>query len=182
MAITEQLIIDIDQFKYYTGISNAFDANYLAPFIIQATDLASQNVLGTALMIKLRDDFNADALTGAYETLYNSDEASVVKMVCWQAAILGLNSMIFKIGAETISLGDTSEVESIGTEELGMMKRNWSSSKVFYENRVKAYLTNNRSDFAELADTNIDYLQANTVSGDTSQGTTYSGNIIYSDF
>lgn len=182
MAITENLIIDIDQFKYYTGISDAFDPDYLAPIIIQATDLAAQNVLGTALMIELRTKYNADTLAGEYQTLYNSDEASVVKMICWQTAILGLNSMLFKIGAETISVGDTSEVESIGVEELAIMKRNWSSSKVFYENRVKSYLVNNNSSFPELADNTPDYLKASTKTSDTSQGTTYAKNILYDNF
>ena len=175
----EDLIIGVDRFKYFTGVSEKFDAKYIAPLIIQATDLAAQNVLGTALTIKLRTDYNEGTLAGVYQELYNSDKASVEKMVIYQALILGLPRMLYKIGAETISAGDTEEVASIGTDELSLLQRQASASKTFYENQVIEYLQNNRNSFPELEDSEPDYLKANLTERDTSQGTTYSINRLY---
>ena len=177
--MNEDLIIGVDRFKYFTGVSKGFDSKFLAPLIIQATDLISQNILGTALMIKLRTDYNELTLTGAYQELYNSDKASVEKMVIYQALILGLPRMLYKIGAETISTGDTEEVSSIGTDELSLLQRQASASKVFYENQVIDYLRNNRASLPELDNNTPDYLRANLTERDTSQGTTYSINRVY---
>ena len=175
----ENLIIGIDRFKFFTGVSQSFDAKYIEPLIIQATDLAAQNVLGTALMVKLRTDYNEGTLTGVYQELYNSDKASVEKMVIYQALILGLPRMLYKIGAETISTGDTDEVSSIGTDELSLLQRQASASKAFYENQVIDYLRNNKESFPELENNEPDYFKANLTDRDTSQGTTYSINRFY---
>lgn len=179
MAVTIPLLIDIDKFKFYLGISESFDSRYLEPIIIQATDLVAQNVLGTALMVKLRTDFNADTLAGYYDEIYNSDKASVMKMVIYQAYVLGLPRMLYKIGAETIGKGETDEVSSIDTDELARLQRDADASKAFYENQVKDYIVNNWSEFPELSDTTLDYIQPNTAESDTSQGTTYSYNNKY---
>lgn len=175
----EPLIIGIDRFKFFTGISQEFDAKYIEPLIIQATDLVCQNVLGTALTVKLRTEYNANTLSGIYEEIYNSDKASVEKMVIYQTLILGLPRMLYKIGAETISVGDTEEINSIGTDELALLQRQASASKVFYENQVIDYIRNNYSNFPELVEDTPDYVQPNLKERDTSQGTTYSVNRVY---
>jgi len=182
MAITKPLLISIDELKFICSLSGAFDSNYLSPLVLQASDLASQNVLGTALMVKLRTDFNAETLTGIYDTLYDSDECSVLKMIAWQSYSLGLIRMLYKIGAETISAGDTDEVSPISKEDLGSMQRAASASKSFYENRVKSFLLNNWADIPKLSDNTLDYIKPNTEKSDTSQGMGYSDNIVFNDF
>ena len=171
---TVPLIIGIDDLKFYLGISRSFDARLLEPLIIQSTDLASQNVLGTALMVKLRTDYNTNSLTGIYQELYDSDKASVMKMVIFQTYVMALPRMLYKIGAETISVGDTDEVTSIGSDELGKMQREAEASKAFYENQVKDYLTKNYSSFVELSDSTPEYIKPNTRESFTGLGTTYS--------
>lgn len=179
MAVTVPLIIGIDKLRFYLGISENFDARLLEPLIIQSTDLAAQNVLGTALMVKLRNDYNNDTLSGLYQELYESDKASVMKMIIWQTYVAALPRMLYKIGAETISVGDTDEVTSIGPDELAQMQRQAEASRAFYENQVKDYLTKNYSSFPELVDNTPEYIRPNTRESFTGLGTSYSINKTY---
>ena len=179
MAITIPLIIGLDDLKFYLGIGENFKSKLLEPLVIQSTDLAAQNVLGTALMIKLRDDYNSNSLAGVYQEVYNSDKASVMKMVIWQTYVMALPRMLYKIGAETISIGDTDEVSSISSDDLAGMQRTAEASKVFYENQVKDYLTKNHASFTELVNNTPEYIRPNTAESYSSQGTTYSINKNY---
>jgi hypothetical protein len=179
MAVTIPLLIGLDDLKFYLGITENFDSRLLEPLVIQSTDLAAQNVLGTALMIKLRNDYNSNTLTGLYQELYNSDKASVMKMIIWQTYVMALPRMLYKIGAETISIGDTDEVTSIGSDELGNMQRQAEASKVFYENQVKQYLTSNFQNIPELSVNTPEYIRSNRTESYSSQGTTYSINKRY---
>lgn len=176
------LLISVDDLREVCGLSNDFDANYLEPMLVQSTDLAAQNILGTALTIKIREDYNADALAGLYLSLWDSDYASVRKMICWQAYQLGLPRMLWKIGAATISSGDTESETSITSDDLGVMIRQADATRVGYENRVKEFLVNNRSSIPELADTTLGYLQDNTEEVNTSMGMSFGKNIIYDNF
>ena len=179
MAVTIPLLIGLDDLKFYLGITENFDSRLLEPLVIQSTDLAAQNVLGTALMIKLRNDYNSNTLAGLYQELYNSDKASVMKMIIWQTYVMALPRMLYKIGAETISIGDTDEVTSIGSDELGNMQRQAEASKVFYENQVKQYLTSNFQNIPELSVNTPEYIRSNRTESYSSQGTTYSINKRY---
>jgi hypothetical protein len=176
------LIISIDDLKTVCGISDAFDANYLEPMIVQSIDLATQSVLGTALTVKLRTDYNNGGIGGIYATLWNSDESSVKKMICWQTYQLSLPRMLYKIGAETISSGDTDEVTSITQDELGLLIRQADSTRVQYENRVKEFLTNNYSSIPELATSTLGYLRPNTEEVNTSMGLSFGTNNTFTDF
>ena len=179
MAVTIPLLIGLDDLKFYLGITENFDSRLLEPLVIQSTDLAAQNVLGTALMIKLRNDYNSNTLAGYYQELYDSDKASVMKMIIWQTYVMALPRMLYKIGAETISIGDTDEVTSIGSDELGNMQRQAEASKVFYENQVKQYLTSNFQNIPELSVNTPEYIRSNRTESYSSQGTTYSINKRY---
>ena len=179
MAITIPLLIGVDDFRFYTASSESFTAEILTPAIIQSTDLAAQNVLGTALMIKLKNDYNGGTLDAKYQELYDSDKASVLKMVIWQTYVMALPRMLYKIGAATISVGDTDEVSSIDDGQLSSMQRAAEASMVFYENQVKRYLTTNYSSFPELINSTPNYVPSNTSKVYTSQGTTYSTNKVY---
>lgn len=179
MAVTIPLLIGLDDLKFYLGITKNFDSRLLEPLVIQSTDLAAQNVLGTALMIKLRNDYNSNTLAGLYQELYDSDKASVMKMIIWQTYVMALPRMLYKIGAETISIGDTDEVTSIGSDELGNMQRQAEASKVFYENQVKQYLTSNFQNIPELSVNTPEYIRSNRTESYSSQGTTYSINKRY---
>lgn len=182
MAITTDIIISVDDFRYFIAGSESIDAKILTPMIILAQDLAAQNVLGTALKDKLVTDVNDGTLTGDYETLYDSSVASVKKMVVWQTFESNLSSLVYKIGKEAITIGDTDEVSSIGREELGDMKREASSKRAFYENQVKSYLSNNQSSFSELQDTTPDYIQSNLTKTDTSMGMSWTTNNVFNNF
>lgn len=167
----ENLIISINDLRSYTAISDNFDAQILASVIIRATDLNCQQTLGTALTDKLIADYNAGTLAGAYDELYDSSKASVKKMVIWQAYVYGLSRMMFKVQNSGISkTGGDLQADPITLEELGAMKREASAALALYENRVKAYLSQNRSSFPELQDNTPEYLRANTEESKTDYG------------
>ena len=176
------LLISVDDFKNICGIDKAFDANYLEPMIVQATDTVTENILGTALTIKIRTDYNSDSLTGLYATLWDSDQCSLKKLLAWQTLQLCLPRMLYKIGAETISTGDTELVASISSDELGLLNRNADSTRVLYENRVKKFLEQNQASIPELQDTTPEYLKPNLEKSDTSLGMSFGVDNRYQNF
>lgn len=177
------LLISIDDFKQVCGVSKGFDSNYIYSMIEQATDLATQNLIGTALLVKIRTDYNTDeGLTGVYATLWDSDYCSLKKVICWQTYQLTLPRMFIKIGAEGITYGDTSDVNMVDSSDIGMLTRQADASRVGYENRLKTYLQNNKASIPELSNTDIDYLKENTEKSDTSMGLSFGKNNFYENF
>lgn len=178
MAISVDLIISIDKLRYYTPIQDTVDSEFLTPLVITATDIAAQQVLGTALTDKLVTDFNADTLTGVYDTMY----PKVEKMVIWQAFKDGLPYMLYKIANGKITKGGTEDSTPIESEELGLMIRNAESKRVFYENDLKAYLRANRDSISEFDSTVEWYVKEDLGDTDSSQGLSSSFNRRYNNF
>jgi len=181
MAVTEDLIIGVDRFRYFCSINDSNDAEFLAPYILQATDTIAQNILGTALTEKIISDYNAGTLAGVYQELYSSSKSRLERMVCWQAYRLGLPTMAIKINNNSVTrhVGDG---ESSSNSDLAMLIRNADATLVTYENQVKKYLSENQSSFPELADTTPEFLKSNLTTSDTSQGTTYTPNLYFNDY
>ena len=180
--MTTDLIISVEDFREVCQIKDAFDSDYLTSFIDQSTDLAGQNVLGTALLIKMINDYNSNTLTGLYAELWDSRKCSVKKMVSWQTYQLALPRMLFKIGAATITDNESENLTAIDSNDLGLMIRQADATRVNYENRVKEFLTTNYSSIPELQDSTPNYKPANTSKVDTSQGMSFSPNITYTNF
>ena len=180
---TFTLIISVDDFKAYTGISDSFDSNFLAPIIERATDINCQAILGTALTDKLITDYNAGTLAGAYQELYDSSKSSVLKMIVWQAYIYGLPRFAFKIQNSGISRsGGDLDAEAIGNAELAILQREAEAAKVLYENRVKTYLSNNAASLPELQVTTPEFLQENTTKSKSDYGISDTPTKLYSNF
>lgn len=177
------LLIGIDRFDEIIGSSDTFDPNFISPMIVQATDLASQRILGTALTIKLRTDYNNDSLTGIYQTIYNSDECKVEYMVAWQAYVLGLPRMAIKIanGGLVRASGSQSQ-EAITNQDIAMLINNANATVTMYANQVKDFLSNNYNDIPELSDNTLDYLRPNLERRDTSWGLSYTPNNRFNQF
>jgi len=182
MAITIDLIISVEDLRYYCAINDSYDSEFLAPFIVQATDTISENVLGTALTEKLITDYNAETLAGVYETLYDSSNASVKKMVCWQTFVLALPRMALYIANGGITRLSGANGESATNQDISMLIRNAEGTLLRYENQVKSYLSQNSSDFTELQDNTPSYLRADLKPNDSSQGLSSTPNRYFSDY
>ena len=178
MAINVDLIISIDKLRYYTPIQDTVDSEFLTPLVITATDIATQQVLGTALTEKLITDFNADTLTGIYATMY----PKVEKMVVWQCFKDGLPYMLYKIANGKITKGGTEDSSPIELEELSSMIRNAESKRVFYENDLKAYLRANRSSISEFDSSVAWYVKEDLGDTDSTQGLSSTPNRRYDNF
>lgn len=176
------LIISVDDVREVCALSDSVDSDYLTSFIDSATRLAGQNVLGTALMIKLIEDYNNGALTGIYETLYDSYESSVRRMICWQTYQLALPTLQYKIGAAGITVGDTEDRTLADSSELALLIRNSDAERVNYENQVKSFLSQNYYSIPELTDSTPNYKPANTTPNDTSMGLSFGTNNLYTNF
>lgn len=178
MAISVDLIISLDKFRYYTPVQDTFDSELITPFVITATDIAAQQVLGTALMDKLITDFNADTLTGVYSTMY----PKVEKMVIWQAYKYGLPAMLYKVANGKITKGGTEDSSPIESDELALLIRDAESKRVFYENDLKAYLRENASSISEFNSSIAWYVKESLGSTDSSMGLTSTPNKRYDNF
>jgi hypothetical protein len=180
--INEPLIISVDDIRSYTAISDNFDSQILAACIKRAQDLNCRNILGTALTNKLVTDYNSDSLTGIYETLYDSSEASVRLMVVWQAYVYGLPRMAFKIQNSGISkTGGDIDATVITNEELGILQREAKGALTAYENNVKRFIQLNYSDIPELSDSTPEYIKPNTDKSTSDFGMSYSPTRTFDD-
>ena len=180
----EQLIISVDDIREYTAISDNFDAQILASVIIRSQDTNCQQILGTALTQKLITDYNAGTLAGVYEELYDSEKASVKKMVVWQSFIYGLTRMMFKVQNNGISKsgGDIgTDAAVITNDDLGIMKRDGAAALANYENMVKQYLAQNYSSFPELQNNTPEYLKPDLTESKTDYGISSTPNKVFSD-
>lgn len=178
----KDLIISVDDIREVCGIKDSFDSEYLTAFIDQSTDLAGQDVLGTALLIKLINDYNTQSLSGIYLELYDSRKCSVRKMVCWQTYQLSLHRMLYKIGSATITTNESLDLNNIDSSDLSIMERKAEASRVNYENRVKSFLSTNYNEIPELNDSTPNYKRANTSKNDVSMGLGFSPNLNFNNF
>ena len=172
------LIISIDRFRELTGVYDTMDENLIAPHIEIATDVLTEEVLGTALTDKLTTDFNADTLTGLYETVY----PYVEKMVIFQAFKFGLVSWLIQVSNGKITKGSTLDSTPIELSELAALERRQDSKIARYTNQVKKFLADNYSDIPELKIDTVPYLMPDTKQVNTAQGLTATPNIKYTDF
>ena len=182
MAITKDLIISVDDMRYYCALSDSFDENILAPFILQATDTIAQNILGTALTEKIITDYNAGTLSGVYQTLYDSADSRLVRMVAWQAYVLSIPRMALYIANGGITRLSGANGESATNQDISMLQRNAEATLLTYENQVKNYLSQNSSSFTELNDNTPSYLKPNLKANDSSQGLSSTPNRYFSDY
>ena len=177
----ESVIITVDNLKELKGISKSTDADFLFPMIVQAQDLQCQNILGTALTVKLIADVTAGTLTGIYEELYNSSKASVKKMVASQAFYYNINRLWLRIGNSSISKGNEGIITA-SKEEIDDFKASELALMIGYENRVKTFLVENRSSISELDDTTPEFLQENTTASNNTSGFADVKTITYNNY
>lgn len=172
------LIISIDRFRELTGVYDTMDENLIAPHIEIATDVLTEEVLGTALTNKLITDFNADTLTGLYETVY----PYVEKMVVFQAFKFGLVSWLIQVSNGKITKGSTLDSSPIELSELAALERRQDAKIVRYTNQVKKFLADNFNDIPELKVDTVPYLKPDTGEVNTAQGLSSTPNILYNNF
>lgn len=180
--MNEDLIISVDDLRYYCAIGDAFDAKWLTPWILQATELTAQKILGTALMDKLIEDYNASNLSGKYQELYHSNKSSVKLMVCWQALRLALPRMALSINNGSITRNGTTNGESASNEDIAMLHRNADATLTMYENKVKDYLIQNNASFPELKDNTPEFIKPNLQESNSTQGLSASPDLSYNDY
>lgn len=155
-----ELIISIDRFRELTGISDAYNEGYIAPFIERATDIIAEQILGTALTTKLITDFNSDTLAGLYLTMYNSRECSIEKMVAWTAYKSSLYRMSVRISNTGISDGSGSpDGNAVSTQRLADLQNECEAAAMEYTNRVKNFLQLKYNDIPELKDNTPEFLK-----------------------
>lgn len=157
-----KLIISIDRFRELTGVSDAYNEGYIAPFIERATDVISESVLGTALTEKLINDYNSNSLAGIYKDMYDSRACSVEKMVAWQAYKSSLTRMSVRISNTGISDGSGSpEGQAVSSSRLADLQQECEAAVIQYTNRVKQFLSIKYSQIPELKDSTPEFLRPN---------------------
>lgn len=159
-----ELIISIDRFRAITSIYDTFDENFLWGIIERSSDIIINEILGTALFNKLITDYNADSLTGIYETMYNTrGVCSVEKMVAWQAFQKGAVRMTYRVQNSGIakSSGTIDEGTVISRDELADLINDCEGAVIDYTNQVKSFLSRNFKDIPELQNADLDYLKPN---------------------
>jgi len=177
MAVSEDLIISIDSFRFYTNVEDTVDAELIEPAIILAQD-SSEQILGTALKEKLVADFNAGTLTGVYSTIHTL----LTKWICWTSYKKLLPKIYIRVSNGKLTKGSSIDSDTIESTELSELLRSCDGDIAVYENKLKAYLSDNESSITEFDSTVEWYYKENLEKVDTSQGLTSTPNRRYSDF
>lgn len=177
MAVSEDLIISIDSFRFYTNVEDTVDANFIEPAIITAQD-SSEQILGTALKEKLVTDFNADTLAGVYLTIHTL----LTKWICWVAYKKLLPKIYIKVANGKLTKGSNVDSSPIESSELGELLRSCDGDIVVYENKLKAYLRDNAGSISEFTSSVDWYYNENLKDSDTTQGLSSTPNTFYTNF
>lgn len=177
LDISENLIVGIDDFKFYSGASENVSARYITAAIIQTQDIYCQGILGTALTQKLIADYNAGTLTGLYDELYNSAKCSVKKMVIAEAYRYVLDQLNVRISNGSIQRDEN----AISNADLQDLKQSKAALVIRYENQVKKFIMENWNDIPELVDDTPEYIEPDTNKSDNTQGFADVDTIYYSD-
>jgi hypothetical protein len=136
-------IIRASDIVKYTPIGGNVDLDKFLPCVLDAQITDLEPLLGESLYNKIATDYENDALTGLYETLYEN----YIKPFLIHASAKNY----FLIGAYQINNGGimkhtTENSESISKSEIDYLYTNQRSKCEVYAGRMKKWLVRNRID------------------------------------
>lgn len=135
----ESTIVNSEQLKTLTSISNNLDVELLNPHLLIAQQLYIAPVLGTALYDDIVKRFDNQTLTGDSLTLYEEYIVPAIAYSSWYSAAPFLAYKTTRAGIQTMSASDGANVALI-PEEMAVYIGRVQNLKDFYCERLNKYL------------------------------------------
>ena len=151
--MSEVLLINRADVMRLTGLNGNIDEDKILPHISTAQDIHLQPIIGTKLMDKVKELIEAGTLDDpgneAYATLeYTYITPTLVFQVMWDfmpfQQYMIANGGIFQHNAETSATPTKDEVDAL--------IQRFKDKAEFYADRLRDYLCDNTSSFAELSE------------------------------
>ena len=143
------LLISDKDVKIFTNLDGNIDPDFITPQINAAQDIELERILGTALLVKIQNEIDADTLAGVYEYLVDEyikpclSWYTVAYLIPFHAYNVDKKGL-FKHQSETSVTPDKSEIDYL---------RSIAESKgQFYGDRMKKYICANNSDYPEYSE------------------------------
>ena len=129
-----------------TPMGGNVDSDKYLHLIIDTQDLVLEPILGTALYNKILTDFEADTLTGVYETMFND----YIKQVMWHSVF----ASYAKIGAVWFNNSGTykklsEDAETATQDEIDSVVKEYQSKADAYIGRLERFLCDGDNDIPE---------------------------------
>lgn len=140
------LLITVQQIKDRTALHSNVDEKMVKPDIKYAQDAYILPMLGTALMLKLQADIEADNVTGNYETLLNQYIVDALVYHTLAESPMTLSFQLYNKGAVRKTGIDT---DTPNVNEVIQMSDKYRKRAEWYTQRLADYLLENHTLFPE---------------------------------
>ena len=138
--MTDTTIINIEDIKNVTSISNNIDVEMLQPFLFTSQVMYIQPITGDALMSAILSDVASGGTT--YETLINDYVLYALAYSTWFSSSPFLH---FKTQKKGIVKQSSDNSENVSLDEFGTYASRIESMQTFYLRRMREYLDANKT-------------------------------------
>lgn len=145
MAYTA-LLVSEQRMKQWTSLDENVRVEDITPFIINAQDIYTQDVLGTKFYERLKDGVIDDNLTADEQHLLNE---YVAKALMQYSLYLMLPTIKYRIVEKGVVSGTSEETAATNLEELKYLRQSVLDTAQFYNKRLVEYLLDNPGMFPD---------------------------------
>lgn len=140
--MTDTTLIQIEDIKSVTSISDNIDVAMLEPFLFNAQEMYIRPVCGDALM----DAMLADVAAGGtgYTTLISN---YALYALAFSTVFSFLPFNLMKIQKKGIVKQSSDNSESVSIDEFGLLSTRIENSMTFYIRRLRKYLNENNNTY-----------------------------------
>lgn len=142
----EVLFIDENYIKKYTWINGSVDPLMLYPAIYLAQDEKIQQYLGTDLYYKIKDDLEANTISGNYLLLL---DRFIRRATCWWAMYEVLPHLYVKTDNGSLVQHTSEDTTTISESSYEKYREQTRQKALFFTARMVDYLCYNQSLFPE---------------------------------
>ena len=147
MSISSQtLLIDEDYIKKYSTINASVEAAYLYPIVLIAQDLRIEQVIGTDLMKKVKDDVAAGTLSGDYVTLVDD---YIKPALLWWTLFEATLDLYVKVDNGGFVLRTSEDANPITGAEYDKIYSRYKQRAEHYTEVLNNYICENQTSFPE---------------------------------
>ena len=163
-----QILLTSESFvKNITNISDNIEGKYLLSAIREAQDIRLKEIIGTALLDKLKTLVKTKSLDDAA----NADYKTLVDRCQYYLAYQSVAELPMKISYKLTNLGAVRTVDdkaqSISYDEIAKVQYYYQSKADFYAHELQGFLLHNSSKYPELNANNCHAIRKNLHSAAT---------------
>lgn len=149
MAIEAQvLLVTAEYVKKYTHLNDAVDQNLIHPSIYAAQDMYIESVIGTDLIVKIKEDTADSSITGNYETLRDK---YIRPALAWWVMVDLLPHLAYKMDNGNLVQRTSEDTSPIDDARMKDLKDQAINKARHYTQRLSDYLCAKSSLFPEFS-------------------------------